>query len=253
MPIRVVDSIYRSGDGAVGYQFVAFNLPNDPVVRREKGAKKVLHRNFLQARLERIIRPVGQALLVPERAAEITFDGLFKFVLMHENCHSMGPQFVKGTRDLAVGTALKEAYVAVEEAKADTAGMATAALLMEQGLFDANKAANVCSTFVAAQLRAIRFQGEAHALAAQISLSWLAEKGILDFTPLGIDVECERLFPALRELSNELMQLQYAGERDRAAAFIERYGTTTGDFLAAVDKIRKLPVELLPEIVVKGL
>ena len=252
-PIRVVDSIYRSGDGAVGYQFVAFNLPNDPVVRREKGAKKVLHRNFLQARLEKIIRPVGQALLVPERADEIAFDGLFEFVLMHENCHSMGPQFVKGNPDLAVGTALKEAYVAVEEAKADTAGMATAALLMEQGLFDRDKSMNLCSTFVAAQLRAIRFQGEAHAVAAQISLSWLAEKGVLKFTPRGIDVDCEKIFPSLHELSNKLMQLQYNGDRDAALAFTKQYGTTKDDFLAAVDRIQNLPVELLPEIVIKGM
>lgn len=252
-PIRVVDSIYRSGDGAVGYQFVAFNLPNDPVVRRDKGAKKVLHRNFLQARLEKIIRPVGEALMVPQRAAEISFDGLFKFVLMHENCHSMGPQFVKGSDNLPIGSALKESYVAIEEAKADTSGMATAALLMEQGVFEQENAQNVCSTFIAAQLRAIRFQGEAHAIAAQISLSWLAEKGILMFTERGIDVDCEQIFPSLKDLSEELMQLQYQGDQARATAFIEKYGTTKGEFLKVVDTIHDQPVELMPEIVVKGL
>jgi len=252
-PIRVVDSIYRSGDGAVGYQFVAFNLPNDPVVRREKGAKKVLHRNFLQARLEKIIKPVGEALLVPKRAAEISFDGLFKFVLMHENCHSMGPQFIEGSTDVSIGAALKETYVAIEEAKADTSGMATAALLMEQGLFEPEKAQGVCSTFVAAQLRAIRFQGEAHAVAAQISLSWLAEKGILSFTDKGIDVDCDKVFPALRDLSKELMDIQYKGNQANAAAFIEKYGTTKGKFMEVVDTIHDQPVELMPEIVVKGL
>ncbi len=252
-PIRVVDSIYRSGDGAVGYQFVAFNLPNDPVVRREKGAKKVLHRNFLQARLDKIIRPVGEALLIPERAAEINFDGLFKFVLMHENCHSMGPQFVKGTKDVPVGAALKESYVAIEEAKADTSGMATAGLLMEQGLFEADKAQGLCSTFVAAQLRAIRFQGEAHAIAAQISLAWLAEQGVLSFGPKGIDVDCQRVLPALKELSGRLMQLQYEGNQSNAAEFIEKYGITRGEFKSAVDKIHDQPVELMPTIIVKGL
>lgn len=252
-PIRVVDSIYRSGDGAVGYQFVAFNLPNDPVVRREKGAKKVLHRNFLRARLEKIIRPVGEALLVPQRAAEISFDGLFKFVLMHENCHSMGPQFIKGSKDISIGSALKETYVVIEEAKADTSGMATAALLMEQGLFEPQKARGVCSTFVAAQLRSIRFQGEAHAVAAQISLSRLAEKGVLSFTDQGIDVDCNQVFPVLRDLSNDLMQLQYQGDQAQAAAFIEKYGTTQGDFLKVVDTINHYPVEMMPDIIVKGL
>ena len=251
-PISVVDSVFRAGDAAVGYQFVAFNLPNDPKVRKEKGAKKVLHRNFLNARLERIIEPVGEALMVPERAKGISYDGLFYFVLMHENCHSMGPQYVRGSQT-PVGNALLEQYVAIEEAKADTSGMASAKFLMDKGVLPVEKLDQLVSTFVAAQLRAIRFQGEAHAVAAQISLSWLYDKGLLKVKDSKFDMDIEGVPQSLKELSEVLMEIQAEGDRAKAEAFVKEYGTTKGPFAEAVARVQHLPVELMPELEVKGL
>ena len=246
-PISVVDSVHRAGDAAVGYQFVAFNLPNDPEVREKKGAKKVLHRNFLDARLQHIIAPVGGALLMPKWHEFITYNGLFDFVLMHENCHSMGPQFVKGT-NTPINTALRESYVAIEEAKADTAGMASAVYLMEKGVLDSTAFDQLITTFISAQFRAIRFMGEAHAVAAQISLSWLKEKGILKFSSQGVDFDKDKVPDALRELSQVLMEIQHEGNKERAEAFIREYGVTTGEFKEAVDRIKHLPIELMPTL-----
>ena len=48
-PIRVVNVVFAAGDGNRGVQTIAFNLPNDERVVREKGAKRVMLRN-LQAR-----------------------------------------------------------------------------------------------------------------------------------------------------------------------------------------------------------
>ncbi len=58
-PIRVVDTVYSSGETLAGVQTVAFNLPNDERVREAKGSKKVLLRNTMRAKYDRILIPIA--------------------------------------------------------------------------------------------------------------------------------------------------------------------------------------------------
>ena len=46
-PISVVDVLFTAGDTRAGVQTLAFNLPNDEVVREKKGSKKVMLRNVI--------------------------------------------------------------------------------------------------------------------------------------------------------------------------------------------------------------
>ena len=55
-PIRVVDVVFTSGEARGSVQTLAFNLPNDEVVRKEKGAKKVLLRNLIVTKFDKILR-----------------------------------------------------------------------------------------------------------------------------------------------------------------------------------------------------
>ncbi len=59
-PIRVVDVVFTSGEARTSVQTIAFNLPNDEVVRKEKGAKKVLLRNLIVTKFDRIDAPLRQ-------------------------------------------------------------------------------------------------------------------------------------------------------------------------------------------------
>ena len=45
-PMEVMDAPYRAGDLRQGYQAVADNLPNDPLIHQEKGTKKIFFKNF---------------------------------------------------------------------------------------------------------------------------------------------------------------------------------------------------------------
>src|SRR5687768_17332135 len=71
-PIAVSDQVHGGGDNVPGVQTVAFNLPNDERVREAKGAKKVILRNVLGAKYERILKPMGERVLVPEEARNVT-------------------------------------------------------------------------------------------------------------------------------------------------------------------------------------
>ena len=53
-----------------GIQTIAFNLPNDERVREAKGAKKVILRNVLGAKYDRILKPMAGLVLVPEQAGQ---------------------------------------------------------------------------------------------------------------------------------------------------------------------------------------
>merc|ERR1712226_1020467 len=53
-PIRVVDLVFSSGESRKSVQTIAFNLPNDERVRKEKGAKKVMLRNLIAAKFKKL-------------------------------------------------------------------------------------------------------------------------------------------------------------------------------------------------------
>ena len=44
-------------------QTIAFNLPNDERVRKEKGAKKVMLRNLIAAKFKTILKPIATTLM----------------------------------------------------------------------------------------------------------------------------------------------------------------------------------------------
>ena len=59
-PIRVVNVVFAAGDGNHGVQTAAFNLPNDERVVAEKGSKRVLLKNFQQAKFEKVLQPIAK-------------------------------------------------------------------------------------------------------------------------------------------------------------------------------------------------
>jgi len=56
-PIRVVNEVLASGDGAHGVRTAAFNLPNDERIVRQMGSKRVMLRNVQQAKFAKNLEP----------------------------------------------------------------------------------------------------------------------------------------------------------------------------------------------------
>ncbi len=123
-PIRVVDEVYSGGDTRAGIQTIAFNLPNDERVREAKGSKKVLLRNVMNAKFDRILVPIADQLLVEDAdQATCSAESFFLHTLWHEMSHGLGPgKIVKDGRETEVRLELKDLYSTIEEAKADAMG-----------------------------------------------------------------------------------------------------------------------------------
>ncbi|HXI98276.1 MAG TPA: hypothetical protein VNG73_04980 [Gemmatimonadaceae bacterium] len=92
-PMEVMDTPYRSGDLRHGYQAVADNLPNDPRIHAEKGTKKIFFKNFMDARVNYVVLPIGKLLMREDQANLASMDGYLAVVVMHEMSHGLGPAY----------------------------------------------------------------------------------------------------------------------------------------------------------------
>jgi len=247
----VVNDIIRKGEGAVGYQSVATNLPNDPAVHASKGTKKTFWKNMLKARFNGIIRPVSERLLADDQLQYLSDEGFFQFVLMHEICHAVGPRVVKtgDKKGMAVNAAIGPNYSALEEAKADVTGLYQLAYLMDEGLVDKTRKEEFYVSFLGSLFRSIRFGlDEAHGKAAAISLSYLVANGgiLYDQETDKWSVDFENFEEGVKKLDTELLTLEGNGENDNVKAFFDQWTKETPALASAIKKTEDLPIDVLP-------
>ena len=180
-PIVVADQIKGGGDNVPGIQTVAFNLPNDERVREAKGAKKVILRNVLGAKYERILKPMASLVLTSDQAGDVTQRYMFMETLFHELSHSLGPGTIRvNGRETTVDKELKEIASGFEEAKADVMGAYNALHMMDKGVLPNSERAQMRATYVAGLFRAMRFGiQEAHGKGAAMQYGYLRNKGAL--------------------------------------------------------------------------
>ena len=220
-PIRVVDLVYNSGEARNGIQTIAFNLPNDERVIAEKGSKKVMLRNVMQAKFDKILLPIAAVVLPAETTSQIAFQPWFSNVLMHELAHGLGPQGVNKT--------LKERHSALEEAKADVTGLHNIGVLAERGVYNADFVRKAYLGHAADLFRSVRFgSADAHGQAGLIQFNWLLERNAIryDDGSAKFSVDYDAYVKANRELATEILTIQATGDYDRAGRLIEKYGRT---------------------------
>ena len=180
--MRVVDEIYVGGDSKAGVQTLAFNLPNDERVREEKGSKKVMLRNVLRAKYDKILVPIAERVLAADQVDSTSFDAFFAESLHHELSHGLGPgKITLDGRDTEVRLELKDLYSTLEEAKADVMGIYNILALIEKGEIPAELRDTLEATYVAGLFRAARFGvHEAHGRGVISQFNYLLEKGALE-------------------------------------------------------------------------
>lgn len=246
-PIRVVDVVFTAGDGNRGVKTIAFNLPNDERVREAKGSKKVMLRNVIRAKYDRILTPIAQRTLTAEDAARVSFDAFFDEVLHHELAHGLGPgTIVKNGTQTEVRLELKELYDTLEEAKADVMGIYDILALIDEGEMPASLRASLDPTYVAGLFRSARFGvHEAHGQGVVAQFNYLLERGALAIDADGRYRTVAERFPgAIRELLRDMLTLQATGDYEGTQRFLERYGHPTPPLVAAIERLGDVPVDL---------
>jgi hypothetical protein len=249
-PIRVVNLVFAAGDGARGVMTAAFNLPNDEVILREHGAKRVMLRNVQEAKFAKVLAPIAKVALAPADQAKVAFDPFFTHILMHELVHGLGPHEVKegeraGTSSRA---ALAETYGALEEAKADVAGLFALRKLIEDGKVDRAMERTLYPTYLASMFRSIRFGvTEAHGKGMAVQLSWFLDAGAIRAGPDGrFSVDARRMDEAVASLAREIMTIQARGDRAAGAALLARMGVVRPEVRRVLDRLGAIPVDVAP-------
>src|SRR5262249_24193699 len=161
--LEVMNVVRFSGDFNAGIKTVAASLPNDERVVQEKGAKKQIYRNVLEAKFDAILQPIATLALAKKDVPLVTREAFVTNVLLHELSHTLGVDYVAGSKDLTVRKALRERYSAIEEAKADVVGLYNLGYLKAQGVFTDAETEENDATYLAGLLRSVRFgTQEAH-------------------------------------------------------------------------------------------
>ncbi len=251
-PIRVVDLVYSGGDTRAGIQTIAFNLPNDEKVREAKGSKKVLLRNMMDAKFDKILTPIAETLVAPEQLPYVNSRSFFMHTLWHEMSHGLGPgKLVVDGQETEVRLVLKDTYSTIEEAKADVMGMWDILKLHDAGrdYFPDGIAKKQPVTFLAGMFRSVRFGiNEAHGQANAIQFNYLMEKGAIAHDPATgkFHVNFERFAPAVELLLNELLVMQAEADYAAAQAIIERYAHMPPVLADALARLESIPVDIEP-------
>ena len=249
-PISVADQVHGGGDNVPGVQTVAFNLPTDERVREAKGAKKVILRNVLGAKYERILKPMGSLVLVPEQAGDVTQRYMFMETLFHELSHSLGPGSIQvNGRKTTVDQELKEIAGGFEEAKADVMGAWNILYMMDKGVIPAAERPQIRATYVAGLFRAMRFGvGEAHGRGAAMQYHFLREKGALvwDSGAGRFRIDEGKIDGAIRDLVGTIVRLQGNGDYAGTKAFLDKYAVLDKEAQQVIDTMKGIPVDIRP-------
>jgi len=258
-PIRVVDLVFTAGDARKSVQTIAFNLPNDERVRAEKGAKKVMLRNAINAKFGAIMQPIAARVLVADQLPLISQQAFFDEVLFHELSHSLGPAMTKTAdgREVEVRVALGANYSPLEEGKADVMGVWNLLFMMtkQKKLFAKGYREQVLVTYFAGLFRSVRFGvAEAHGKGAAFQINYYLEHGAASFDEASASfrVDTAKLAKAVESLTHDVVMLQHAGDSGEVEAFLAKYGVMSPPMEAALAKLDGIPVDIRPTYPVAG-
>ncbi len=251
-PIRVVNTLFSSGEANRGVQTAAFNLPNDERVIKEKGSKRVMLKNNQEAKFRMVLQPIAKVALSAADQGNVAFDAFFTHILMHELMHGLGPHDISvGGRASTVRGELKDTYSAIEEAKADISGLFALQFLVDKGKLDKKYEQTMYTTYLASMFRSIRFGiNEAHGRGVAMQLNYFLDHG-------GVTVNADGTFainPAaikqnVIDLTRDLMTLEAVGGYNDAKKMIETLAVNRPPTQTVLDRLKDVPVDIEPRFV----
>jgi len=249
-PIAVTYQIHGGGDNVPGVQTIAFNLPNDELVREAKGAKKVLLNNVLGAKFDLILEPMAEHVLVAEQSKMLVKKYMSFETLFHELAHSLGPgKIMVDGRQTEVRKELQELYSTIEEGKADVMGAYNILYMMERGELPASEKEAFLATYFTGLFRATRWgTDEAHGGGAAFQYSYFKEVGAVSWDEAEdrFRVDFDKLEQAISDLTGIVVVLEGNGNYADAKAFLDKYRNLDANAKKVIAATSHLPTDIAP-------
>ncbi len=249
-PIRVVNEVYASGDGAHGVRTAAFNLPNDERVISEKGSARIMLKNIQEAKFASILIPIGGRVLTAAAREDLSFNYFFTHILAHELSHGIGPHQIQvAGRATTPRQELKELYSAIEEAKADVTGLFMLEYLFDHKLMDGPAYERpLYTTYLASAFRSVRFGvTEAHGKGMALQFNYFVDKGAFTVNADGtFNVEVPKMKSAVRDLTHELLTIEAQGNYTAAKNMLDTLAVIRPAMQRALNGLKDLPTDIDP-------
>nr|KJB68967.1 hypothetical protein B456_011G001100 [Gossypium raimondii] len=251
-PIRVVQLLFNAGD-VKGPQTIAFNLPNDERIVKDRGTAMVILKNVSEAKFKQILNPIADACIAKEQHELVDFESFFTHTICHECCHGIGPHTITlpDGRKSTVRLELQDLHSALEEAKADIVGLwALNFLIKKQHLLPTSLEKSMYVSFLAGCFRSVRFGlEEAHGKGQALQFNWLLEKEAFVFHPNEtFSVNFDKVEEAVESLSRTILTIQAKGDKEGASLLLQKYCTMTKPLKVALQKLESIhvPVDIAP-------
>jgi hypothetical protein len=255
-PMVVVNQVYGAGDGNMGVQTAAYNLPNDERIISQRGSKRIMLKNVQQAKFKATLTPISKLVLRPADQKDVDFDSFFTHILAHEITHGLGPHITRVDGKASTPRQdLKEVYSTIEEAKADITGLFALAYMMDkgqlQGTLGQGEVAErkLYTTFLASAFRTLHFGlTDSHARGMAIQMNYILDKG--GFVSHGdgtFAVDARKIKQAVADLDREFLTIEATGDYARAKEMMAKYVVIRPDVQKALDKMKAVPNDIRPE------
>ena len=249
-PIRVVNEVYASGDGAHGVRTAAFNLPNDERVIAEKGSARIMLKNIQEAKFASTLIPIAARVLTPGAKEDLSFNYFFTHILAHELSHGIGPHQIRiAGRATTPRQELKELYSAIEEAKADVTGLFMLEYLFDHKLMDGPQyERQLYATYLASAFRSVRFGvTEAHGRGMAMQFNYFLDKGAFTVNAGGtFAVDVPKMKSAVRDLTHDLLTIEAEGNYTAARKMLDTLAVIRPAMQHALDGLKDLPTDIDP-------
>lgn len=248
-PMEVMDTPFRSGDLTHGYQAVADNLPNDPRIHAAKGTKKIFFKNFMDARVNFVVLALAQQLMRADQAAKASGEGYLANTVLHEIFHGLGPAYSRvNGKQVDIREAIAATYPALEEAKADVAGMVGLQWLIDHGAIARERREEYYASYLAGIFRTVRYGiAEAHGRAEMMEFNFMMEQGAFKRENGRYVVDMVKIPVAMAKLAKELLEIEATGDRARAERWFAKYDQMPAELSNALNQVKGVPVDVDPE------
>ncbi len=254
-PMVVVNQVYGAGDGNMGVQTAAYNLPNDERIISQRGSKRVMLKNVQEAKFKSTLTPITRLVLRADAQKDLDFDSFFTHILAHEITHGLGPHITNAAGAKSTPRQdLKETYSTIEEAKADITGLWALAYMMDKGQLKdtlgqgALAEHKLYNTFLASGFRTLHFGlTDSHARGMAIQLNYLLDKGgFVSYGDGTFGVDFGKIKQAVADLDHEFLTIEATGDYARASALMKRYVVIRPDVQKALERMKQVPNDIRP-------
>ena len=241
--LNVYDAIFYAGDCNAGSKTIAINLPNDERVHAAKGARRLQLKNSMDAKFNKIVIPIGQALIEPAQQQYLNADAFFWNVTFHEVAHGLGVKQTingKGTVDQAMG----DQKTSWEEAKADIVGLYLVNTLIDMGEITGISKEESITTFIGGIVRSVRFgAASSHGKANMMCYNYMEEHKAFTRNEDGTyHIDFEKALECVNSWAELVLTTQGDGNYEFAKAYAAEHANIGEALAADVAKVNALGI-----------